>query len=109
LSAEEEQAELLEAFAQENLDDLSDIYTRSEQRFEVGQIVSGRVSRMVGDGVLIDIGYKSEGLLSEREWDENEDGPHPGQQIEVLLEAVDEERGMISLSKRKATRIRTWE
>lgn len=109
LTAEDEDAALEAAFANENLEDLSEIYTRSEQRFEVGQIVSGRVSRMVGDGVLIDIGYKSEGLLSEREWDEHEEGPKPGQEIEVLLEAVDEERGMISLSKRKATRIRTWE
>jgi small subunit ribosomal protein S1 len=75
----------------------------------VGSILPGVVLRFEGDDVLVDVGYKSEGVVPAHEWDEGEPPPVPGQKIEVLLEEVEDSLGMILLSKRKATRIRSWE
>ncbi len=44
------------------------------QSFEIGRIVSGKVVEVVGDQVVVDVGYKSEGLVPLNEW---EDEPPP--------------------------------
>jgi small subunit ribosomal protein S1 len=81
----------------------------------VNQIVQGRVLRTEGDYVLVDVGYKSEGIILRSEWEEGEALPKPGQMIKVLIEdvedihgLVDDSRGMITLSKRKAEKIEAW-
>ena len=75
----------------------------------------GRVLRTEGDVVLVDVGYKSEGIIFRNEWEEGEELPKPGQMIKVLIEdvedihgLVDDSRGMITLSKRKAEKIEAW-
>src|SRR5215468_2079168 len=84
-----------------------------EQNFEVNKIVSGRVLNVVGDEVWIDVGYKSEGVIPLNEWyDEGLDKilpPHGGDEIQVLLDAVEDESGAIVLSYRKAKRQKEWE
>ena len=78
--------------------------------YDVNQIVSGRILRVEGDEVLVDIGYKSEGIVPIEEWsDDGESVPEPGEVCDVLLEEFDDEYGLILLSKRKADRIREWE
>ena len=47
------------------------------QSFEIGRIVSGKVIEIVGDQVVVDVGYKSEGLVPLNEW-EDEPPPEPG-------------------------------
>ncbi len=82
----------------------------------VNSIVQGRILRVDDDYVLLDVGYKSEGQISRNEWDEDEDPPVVGDTIKVLIEEVegapdqpmDEPRGMIALSKRKARKIEDW-
>ncbi|NLX95278.1 MAG: 30S ribosomal protein S1 [Rhodopirellula sp.] len=85
------------------------------EEISVNQIVEGRVLRIEGDFVLVDVGYKSEGMILRNEWEENEAPPQPGQKIKVLIEdiedvvgQVDESRGMLALSKRKAEKIEAW-
>jgi small subunit ribosomal protein S1 len=78
------------------------------QNFEIGRIVSGRVVEVVGDQVVVDVGYKSEGLVPLNEW-EDEPAPEPGTDVEVLLEGMEDETGEIVLSRKKAHRMRAWE
>jgi len=78
------------------------------QNFEIGGIVSGKVIEIVGDQVVVDVGYKSEGLVSLNEW-EDEPTPQPGDEVEVLLEGMEDETGEIVLSRKKAHRMRAWE
>src|SRR5690606_35889332 len=78
------------------------------QNFEIGGIVPGKVIEIVGDQVVVDVGYKSEGLVALNEW-ENEPEPQPGDEVEVLLEGMEDETGEIVLSRRKAHRKRAWE
>ncbi|MBY0232575.1 MAG: 30S ribosomal protein S1, partial [Gemmataceae bacterium] len=93
--------------------DLDELYTEEQQSFEVNKIVNGRVANIVGDNVVIDIGYKSEGVISLQEWyDEGEDRVKPpaiGDQVQVLLDAAEDESGQIQLSYRKAKRQKEWE
>ena len=87
----------------------------STQEMELNKIVEGRVLRVEGDVVLVDVGYKSEGIIFRNEWEEGEPLPEPGTMVKVLIEdvedihgLVDDSRGMITLSKRKAEKIEAW-
>jgi len=81
----------------------------------VNEIVEGRILRVEGEFVLVDVGYKSEGIIALNEWEPHEPPPQPNQRIKVLIEdiedslgLVDDARGMITLSKRKAEKIEAW-
>src|SRR5262249_45884542 len=75
---------------------------------EANKIVNGKVMQVTGDVVVVDVGYKSEGVIPLAEWyDEGADrvvSPQAGDPIEVLLEAVEDESGAIVLSYKKARR-----
>jgi small subunit ribosomal protein S1 len=82
---------------------------------DVNQIVEGKIIRIDEEFVLVDVGYKSEGMIPREEWEPDDpDQPEIGQQIRVLVEDVEDnqgrldERGMIVLSKRKAEKIEKW-
>lgn len=77
--------------------------------FDVNQLVKGTVLRIEGEEVLVDIGYKSEGIVHVSEWGPDERIPQPGETIEVLLEEVEDDFGLVMLSKRKADRARDWD
>jgi small subunit ribosomal protein S1 len=83
------------------------------ESFEVNKIIHGRVANIVGDNVIVDVGYKSEGVIPVQEWyDEGEDKvvpPKVGDNIQVLLDAIEDESGAIVLSFRKAKRQAEWE
>jgi small subunit ribosomal protein S1 len=82
-----------------------------EQEYEANKIVTGKVLEIRGDDVVIDIGYKSEGVIKLEEWkEEGSDAPppKPGDTVEVLLETVESEDGTIALSYRKAKRQKEW-
>ncbi|MEW6357271.1 MAG: 30S ribosomal protein S1 [Planctomycetota bacterium] len=88
--------------------DITKDIEQSIKDFEVGSILTGRILNVSGNDVVIDVGYKSEGLVPIEEFGRPED-IEPGTQVEVLLEAVEDDSGLIVLSKRKADRIRGWE
>ena len=59
------------------------------QDISINQIVEGKILRIDGDFVLVDVGYKSEGAIYRNEWDETEPPPEVGQTIKVLIEDVE--------------------
>ena len=83
------------------------------QEFEDNRVITGRVRKVTSDEVWVDVGYKSEGAIELREWYDEGTGqiipPQPGDEIEVLLEAVEDETGGVVLSYRKARRQKEWE
>jgi small subunit ribosomal protein S1 len=94
-----------------DLTDFEEEFSRSlgaGQEFDIGGIVSGKVIEIVGDQVVVDVGYKSEGLVPLNEW-EDEPPPQPGDAVEVLLEGMEDDTGEIVLSRKKAHRMRAWE
>jgi small subunit ribosomal protein S1 len=86
---------------------LQALYEESIKNFESGSVVSGRVVRVIGNDAVIDVGFKSEGSVPLEEFDGAK--VEVGQQVDVLLEAIEDETGLVILSKRKADRIKGWE
>jgi small subunit ribosomal protein S1 len=84
-----------------------------EQEFQDNKLVTGRVRKVTADAVWVDVGYKSEGAVDLREWYDEGSGavvpPLPGDEVRVLLEAVEDEDGSVVLSYRKARRRQEWE
>jgi small subunit ribosomal protein S1 len=92
--------------------DFEKLFTESvkEQDFKMGDIVTGTVVEVQSDYVLVDINYKSEGLIPINEF-RVVDGVRsvkPGDQVEVLIDRIENENGMIGLSKNKADMMRAW-
>jgi len=77
------------------------------KEFAADTILVGRVIGMAGDDVVVDVGLKSEGLIHKDEFD-NPDDMRIGNEIQVLLEDIEGEDGVIVLSKRKADRVINW-
>jgi len=70
-------------------------------------IVEGRVLRVDEDYVVVDIGYKSDGIVPRDEFGETE--LHPGDTVEVYLELKEDRDGQLVLSKEKADSVRRWQ
>jgi len=89
-------------------EEMEKLYTESIKSFEVGSILKGRVLAITPTEIIVDGGYKSEGAVPAEEFEDLSE-VKIGDEIEVLLEAVEADSGLIRLSKRKADRIRGWE
>ena len=100
--------ELIMAMEARDDEEIERLVNETIKDFEAGSILDGVILDRRGDNLIVDIGYKSEGIIPVDEFD-NPDEAKPGNKIEVLLEAVEDDSGMIVLSERKADRIRGWE
>ncbi len=89
-------------------EELSKLYDESLKQLQEGQIVKGRIIGMTATEIMVDVGYKSEGTISLEEFDDRS-GLSVGAEVEVLLEAVENDDGLVVLSKRKAERVKGWE
>ncbi|GIL18781.1 MAG: 30S ribosomal protein S1 [Oligoflexia bacterium] len=92
--------------------DFEKLFTESmkEQDFKMGDVVTGTVVEVQSDYVLVDINYKSEGLIPINEF-RVVDGVRavkPGDKVEVLIDRIENDNGMIGLSKNKADMMRAW-
>lgn len=76
--------------------------------FQSGTILKGKIVGTVGDDVVIDVGLKSEGVIPMSEWDDRS-AIDPGDTIDVWLETVESDTGLVQISKRKADRILNWQ
>jgi len=88
-------------------------YSVGSATLAVNAVLEGKILRVDDEFVLVDVGYKSEGHIPRNEWDETEPPPQVGDTVKVLLEefedsSQEEQRGLITLSKRKARRIEDW-
>ena len=91
------------------MDELMELYT--EPTRAEGEIVRGRVVKVTPSDVVVDIGYKSEGLLPVGEVT-GFDGVvkvKRGDELEVFIERLDDGTGYVVLSREKAARMRVWD
>lgn len=87
--------------------EMSKIYEDSFKDVKEGDIVKGKVIGITAKDIVVDIGYKSEGVISLEEFAPNT--IKVGDVIDVLIEAKENDEGMVVLSKRKAERMQVWE
>jgi small subunit ribosomal protein S1 len=108
INLDEINAEVDEMYTDEHTQMLDDVLDTKTQALVPGSIITGKIVEQLGNDVIVEIGLKSEGVVEAEEFD-NPEEIEPGREIEVFVEEVDAEDGIILLSKRKADRIRGWE
>jgi small subunit ribosomal protein S1 len=84
---------------------------KGAKEFKEGEVVTGTVMRIEKDCALVDVGFKSEGMIPLYEF-LNADGKHDieiGDQIDVLIESYENEDGTVLLSKEKADKAKLWD
>jgi len=88
--------------------DLQELIASSIKNYREGSIVKGHILEIRPREFLVDIGYKSEGVIPAVEF-EDPDEVEIGDEIEVLLERLENDEGMVVLSKEKAAQRQNWE
>ena len=89
-------------------DALSEEYQSTFNDISENQIISAKVIGISDSDVMVDIGFKSEGLINRSEFD-NKDLPEIGSNIDIFLEKFEDTDGNITLSKYKADFIKRWD
>jgi small subunit ribosomal protein S1 len=83
-------------------------YDAALHQIEENQVIKGRVSSISGGDVVLDINYKSDGLIALSEFRDTP-GLAPGDEVEVFVESQEDSQGQLGLSRRKAKILRAWE
>src|SRR4030088_1387968 len=86
---------------------MQDVMSKAMPDFREGSIVKGRILEIRPREVLVDVGYKSEGVIPLIEFDDA-DSLEVGDEVDVLLERLENEEGMVVLSKEKAAYRQNW-
>ena len=101
-----------EDLAQEEVEEeipaeLQSMYLKTLSDIDEQELVSGRVIGMTDNDIILDIGFKSEGIIARSEFPEDK-LPNIGEQIEVFLETLEDRKGNMILSKTKADFLKCW-
>src|SRR5262245_46314526 len=90
---------------------LLDVYDNSFRNIAEGEVVKGTVLKVTPSEVIVDVGYKSEGIIGIDEFlDENgEVTVQPGDIVDVLLERTEDRDGYVVLSREKAEKMKIWD
>jgi small subunit ribosomal protein S1 len=92
----------------DSIEVLSEEYDGTFNDISENQIISAKVIGISDSDVMVDIGFKSEGLINRSEFD-NKDLPEIGSNIDIFLEKFEDTDGNITLSKYKADFIKRWD
>ncbi|MEJ7576421.1 MAG: 30S ribosomal protein S1 [Pyrinomonadaceae bacterium] len=87
-----------------------DQYEQEQAAFQEGEVVKGRVLGITERGVVIDFGFKSEGVAPQSDFTENgEITVRAGDEVEVMIKSMDSPEGYPVLSRGDAMRMRAWD
>ncbi|MBP7217019.1 MAG: 30S ribosomal protein S1 [Candidatus Omnitrophica bacterium] len=86
---------------------MEELYNQSIKIVREGEIVTGKVVALTQKDALVDVGFKSEGIVSISEFSPQD--LQIGRELEFLVESVEDDKGMIVLSRDKAIRIQGWD
>ena len=89
--------------------EMEKLYAETFHSIREGMILQGKILALKQDGVIVDIGYKSEGIIPIQEFSEEERTVlQPGSSIEVYVEELNDSEGITTLSKDRAEKIKVW-
>jgi len=103
-----EDLEVDEEYTAEESNFLTKMYEKTLNKINEGDIVAGKVLDITDNEVIVDIGFKSEGIMPIEEF-ENNKNLKVGDEVEVFLENVEDLNGQLLLSRKRADFIRVWE
>ncbi|GAB4389830.1 MAG: 30S ribosomal protein S1 [Thermodesulfovibrionales bacterium] len=90
-------------------EELEKLYADTFQGIETGSILTGKVVSKKPEGVIVDVGYKSEGMVRSSEFTEEElRRISEGDDIEVFVVSIVDSEGMVVLSKDRACAVKAW-
>ncbi len=89
--------------------EMKQLYESSIRGFKEGEIIKGRVMKIDHDSVTVDIGFKSEGVISRNEFPNRGKHLKIGDEITVLLDRIEDKNGQVVLSKEKADKTNVWD
>ena len=92
----------------ENVKALMEMYLESMKNLEEGEVLTGRILKVDQKDVLVDIGFKSEGIIPLREFNDV-DAVKVGEEIDVFLERLEDQDGLVVLSKQRADFVKVWD
>jgi len=95
-------------YSPDEFNELSKMYETTLHDIQEGEIIKGKVMGVTKDDVIVDVGFKSEGIIPISEFS----GPlniKVGDEIEVFLEAIEDQDGQLVLSKQKADFMLVWD
>ena len=96
--------------AQLDRDALAALYEETFRNLEEGTITEGRVVALTKDKVIVDIGYKSEGMIPSDQFSADElQAVKVGDRLQVYIEECEDADGNLVLSKEKADKMKIWE
>ena len=88
---------------------MASMYEQTFQNFEEGSVIEGTVVSVKKDKVVVDIGYKSEGIISAEEFSAQELAEAaPGTRLLVYIQEREDSEGNLVLSKEKADKMKVW-
>ncbi len=87
------------------------MYEGSFRNIAEGEVITGTVLKVSSSDVVVDVGYKSEGIISIQEFldEQGECIVQPGDTVAVLLERTEDRNGHIVLSREKAEKMKIWD
>ena len=97
-----------EEYSQEEFLALAKLYTESIKDVKEGELIKGKIVRIQGDQIILDVGFKSEGSIPKNEFHESEE-IKVGNEVEVVLDSVEDQDGNLVLSKQRADFLRIWD
>lgn len=89
-------------------DNIGDAYSNTLANIQPNEVLDGIVTYVDKREVLVNVGYKSEGLISRNEFNYNPDLA-VGDTVEVYVESAEDKRGQLILSHKKARQLRSWD
>ncbi|MFQ3574212.1 MAG: S1 RNA-binding domain-containing protein, partial [Thermodesulfovibrionales bacterium] len=93
-----------------NMGDIETLYEETIHRVEGGAIHQGRIIAIRADSYVIDVGYKTEGIVNKSEFtDEEIEGLKEGDLVDVFVDRINEKEQVVSISRLKARLIKVWE
>jgi small subunit ribosomal protein S1 len=110
----ESSAEAPDADGEFSMEDFGKILAEHEQshRSEIseGEVVKGRVVKISDQNVIIDVGFKSEGIVAISEFKDGEQITiNPGDEVDVYVKQLENSEGYVELSRADAVRMQSWE
>ncbi|MFA5073355.1 MAG: 30S ribosomal protein S1 [Nitrospirota bacterium] len=105
-----EQEENEQPVGEQNKTEFEQLYDQSLKKFKSGTVIKGRVLQVRSGVVLLDLGYKSDGIIPTEQFTEEElKTLCPGDELDVLLEKAEDSNGNLLLSREKAKKLQIWD
>lgn len=98
----------LDADARKEKSDLEEIYNGSLNNLQDNDVLVGKVVRLTDKEAIVDINFKSEGVISLNEFRYNQ-GLKVGDEVEVMVDRREDKSGQLQLSHKKARTLKAWD